>query len=717
MLDESEPLAGLLRKCLLLGAETGSDSLREWARNELNGYEEGDEVPDYRKVHGVPISMDSISGNAMAKNQIINRHQLPKEAWEYVPESFSFKQTVEEMEKLAGQESLSLTSTRLAFAQTVWNGKLGPYQSITGLSYTMSGSAVAGILGQIRTKLVDLIADLTADTPLSELPGKERVDAVVSQRIGTDGDIYNTTVHGAAGPVAIGARAKAKSEGITVEESLRLLGEVQRAAADVDEPLRTELEDAIEDLSAVVKQDKPDTGVVVKKVGRLQVITEKIGVSSVSAATGGAAQALTELALGGAFPEPQRWNGAAASRLRDQPEAEYRLAGGKTARRRAATRDKQTGENSEETPAVSEAQRKIDRYEAERVRHQHQGQDEVSPSPARGPNIGPLGKPCRKNPLLLGLKHSSVNGNVESLQSELIGVGRSLTWQTSKPCNSVGPTLFRHVAGEIFPLCACCSESGNNMNDSAAAGMPVNLGDLTTSELRRFAGNAVLVIPLGATEQHGPCLPLNTDTTLVNYILHTASHYIKTQGPIVLGPALPYGQSQHHLFAGALSLRPHTLLTMLTDVIDSAYATGFKRILFVNGHGGNDECVRIAVKDGVLRNPMVLGACNYWDLCEPEWRKRYAHIPGHAGAFETSLMMAAAPDLVRFEDLHATHPGDLQEHSIVKDVTIARTGDWSSKAITDSPGEAEAELGKHYLNSISCQLAAVVERFAMLSIP
>ncbi len=78
MLDESEPLAGLLRKCPLLGAETGSDALRDWARRELNGYAEED-VPNYRKLQNVPISMTSISGNTWTKGQVIDRLQLPSE--------------------------------------------------------------------------------------------------------------------------------------------------------------------------------------------------------------------------------------------------------------------------------------------------------------------------------------------------------------------------------------------------------------------------------------------------------------------------------------------------------------------------------------------------------------------------------------------------------------------------------------------------------------
>jgi hypothetical protein len=63
MLDESEPLAGFLRKYLLLGAETGSDSLRQWARKELNGYDKDDELPGYRKLPTPPLALPSLSGH------------------------------------------------------------------------------------------------------------------------------------------------------------------------------------------------------------------------------------------------------------------------------------------------------------------------------------------------------------------------------------------------------------------------------------------------------------------------------------------------------------------------------------------------------------------------------------------------------------------------------------------------------------------------------
>jgi len=300
MLDESEPLAGLLRKCLLLGAETGSVPLREWARRELNGYGDGDDVPEYRMLSAA-ISVDSQSGSTWVRGQIVDPLQMPAEARKYLSDSMPARQPVEELAELATRKELSFTNSGLAYAQSVWNEKLGPYQSIISIRYVTSGSAIAGILGQIRTQLVDLIADLTAGTPLTELPRKELVDAAVSNHIGPARNVYNTTISGASGPIAIGAKARASVEGLSVEDVLKLLDNVNEVAVDVDAGQRSELLGAVAELREAVERDAPDTGEVLKKAGRLRGVIEEWGVPSVSAAVGGAIQAITELAMNGAF--------------------------------------------------------------------------------------------------------------------------------------------------------------------------------------------------------------------------------------------------------------------------------------------------------------------------------------------------------------------------------------------------------------------------------
>jgi hypothetical protein len=297
MLDETEPLAGLLRKCLLLGAETGSATLRQWARSELYGYEGDGEVPNYRKLRGLPISMDSVSGNTWHQGRIIDRFDLPRQAVEHVPGEISFRQPVEELERLSMKDNLSFKSPGLTYAQMVWNDSLPSYQQVASLQHVMPGSAIAGMLGQVRTRLVDLVADLTSDTPLSELPKKAQVDAAVTDRIG---DIYNTTIHAIEGPVGIGKKARIISEGLSVEAALNLLAEVQHTAtADVAGPERAELLDAVAQLRAAITHESPDAGDVVKKAGKLRKVADKLGVASVSAAVGGAAQAIAELAVAG----------------------------------------------------------------------------------------------------------------------------------------------------------------------------------------------------------------------------------------------------------------------------------------------------------------------------------------------------------------------------------------------------------------------------------
>jgi hypothetical protein len=299
VLDENEPLAGLLRKCLLLGAETGSTSLRDWARLELNGYTDEALLPEYRKLFNAPMTMDSMSGNTRTTGQIITRSQLPPAAREYVSEFLILTQPIEELERLAQEKSLHFKPRSVSAAQSIWNRELGAFQSIVNLSYAVSGSVFTGILGQIRTNLVDLIADLTMATPLAELPSRADVDAAMRHHIGHLGDVYTTTVVKPSGPTAVGASANA-SAGLSVEDVLQLLETVKRSAASVAGDT-TEVENAVTELHNAVTQPQPETGEVIKRAGRLRKVAENLGVATVTGATNAAVTAITELAMQGAF--------------------------------------------------------------------------------------------------------------------------------------------------------------------------------------------------------------------------------------------------------------------------------------------------------------------------------------------------------------------------------------------------------------------------------
>lgn len=298
MLDESEPLAGLLRKCLLLGAETGSESLRLWARSELYGYPDDATVPDYRTLTNVPMSMDSFSGNYISRGQTVSRIDLPSASWEYVPESIAFRRPVEELEQWASKPTISFGTPGLDYAKMLWNRKLGAFQGIMGLHYTMTGATIAGMLGQIRTRLVDVVADLTAATPLAELPAKERVDAAMNMHFG---DVHHTTVQQANGPLAIGTHATAHATGLSVPEVLQLLGVLREAVPAGGGEHADEVAAAVRDLQETLAQERPTTGDVVKQTGKLRTAAEKLGVTAVSSMVSAVTTALADLAMAGAF--------------------------------------------------------------------------------------------------------------------------------------------------------------------------------------------------------------------------------------------------------------------------------------------------------------------------------------------------------------------------------------------------------------------------------
>ena len=104
VIDEAEPLPGLLRKCLMLGAQTGSQSLREWAKFELNGYPDDVDAPAYRSIHAGML-MSSISGNTVVSRQPVSWYDFPDDVREVVPELLTLKGPLAEIEEMATREA------------------------------------------------------------------------------------------------------------------------------------------------------------------------------------------------------------------------------------------------------------------------------------------------------------------------------------------------------------------------------------------------------------------------------------------------------------------------------------------------------------------------------------------------------------------------------------------------------------------------------------
>lgn len=298
LLDEAEPLAGLLRKCLMLGAATGSQALRQWAQSELTGYDSGLEVPSYRKV-GPAILADKVSGNAWVTGIVVERFELPEECWDHVPEEVSLRQPIDELAQLASTQTLMIVHPGLGLAKNVMNARTGPYEGIVNMKFALPGSIIVGVLGQVRTRLVEIVADLTADVPLTELPRKETVDAAVNAHIHGAREIYNTTINQPAGPVAVGAGARAITKGLSASDVVALLDGVQAAAAEVEASQRAELLSIVGELRDALKQPSYDVGAVVKNAGRLRRLGGFLAAATASAAIESAVDGVITFVMAG----------------------------------------------------------------------------------------------------------------------------------------------------------------------------------------------------------------------------------------------------------------------------------------------------------------------------------------------------------------------------------------------------------------------------------
>jgi creatinine amidohydrolase len=254
---------------------------------------------------------------------------------------------------------------------------------------------------------------------------------------------------------------------------------------------------------------------------------------------------------------------------------------------------------------------------------------------------------------------------------------------------------------------------------TAGPDRPVALADLTRTQAQAVAAaGAVVMLPIGATEQHGPHLPLATDTLHVESVARAAASELSARFPVVVAPALPYGCSQHHLSFGATaSLSSVTLLSVLADLGSSLAVSGFQRIFLVNGHGGNHHLMAQSAQDLALRHDVAVGAASWWHLAADELvaagALTHGNMPGHAGAFETALLLALRPELVRDPPAREPVPG---RYSFDDPLTSALPGSWQGiDGWSDNPAAATAADGRDF-HAIGVRgLSTAVERFATAS--
>jgi creatinine amidohydrolase len=245
----------------------------------------------------------------------------------------------------------------------------------------------------------------------------------------------------------------------------------------------------------------------------------------------------------------------------------------------------------------------------------------------------------------------------------------------------------------------------------------VLLSELSWVDVKeRVAETDMVLVPVGSVEQHGPHLPLIQDTAAV---LHVCLRVAERLYPRVLvTPPLALGVSPHHLaFPGTLSLSPETLVAVVLDVCSSLHRHGFRRIMLVNGHGGNIATLGVAgrkVRDRL--GDVDILVTNWWDHIDEALAKQVlesGYFPGHSGEFETSVALAIHPELVH-QDRFAKPVGEEAPRWFILS-RVTDFDEFTETGVEQKGGDttlATREKGERLLEAAVIGLARFVEEVA-----
>jgi len=206
----------------------------------------------------------------------------------------------------------------------------------------------------------------------------------------------------------------------------------------------------------------------------------------------------------------------------------------------------------------------------------------------------------------------------------------------------------------------------------------------------------VALVPIGSTEQHGPHMTLDTDSAIAEAFARKIGEHLGDNS--LLCPTIRLGMSEHHMsFAGSLTLRAPTLLGLIDDLVESLAHHGLKRVLLVNGHGGNQDGLRLAARaagrDGTSKVAALMWAALAADLILQRAATPYH---SHACDIETSVALAIAPHVVLRERIEApsqpTGPAALAEPRSRYDMPV-RFEEWTGNGALGDPRLATKELG------------------------
>ncbi len=244
----------------------------------------------------------------------------------------------------------------------------------------------------------------------------------------------------------------------------------------------------------------------------------------------------------------------------------------------------------------------------------------------------------------------------------------------------------------------------------------LHIEDMNWQDIKQAVENGYtsIIIGVGSTEQHGPHLPLKTDSSITEEIVKKAAGII---GKILIAPVIRTGCSEHHLaFSGSISLRDSTLKAVMADFVSSFIRHGFKTIIFLSAHGGNFGPMRKAINELQKQYPehKIIGYTDMFGFIEPVYvtgekngitRKESG---AHAGESEASIILHLYPELVKKERFAPGYTGEVGSDQL--EIILSKgMPALTENGILGDPRKADAGRGREYIEALANFLAEKIK--------
>ncbi len=250
----------------------------------------------------------------------------------------------------------------------------------------------------------------------------------------------------------------------------------------------------------------------------------------------------------------------------------------------------------------------------------------------------------------------------------------------------------------------------------------VSARDFAAAQHSGLAAATVAVLPVAATEQHGPHLPLSVDSTLLQGVIDAALPLLPAALPVLFFPPQNIGLSpEHSAYPGTLTLSPATLIALWTQLGECVARAGVKKLLLLNGHGGQVSVMDIVARELRSQQHLLVYSASWFSLPLPEdvagqFSAEEHRFGIHAGDVETSMMLHLAPSAVRMEharDFHSTSQDRAARYAILGNGKSAKFGwqmqDYHPAGAVGNAAAATADKGRAVVEAAAAQLVQLLQ--------